>query len=141
MLSVNSWSPPEIHILFPKSRYSPPACGSARAATSDNDEPACGSESHNAHRSDDRCARVPANWAHFGGRRGRSCEQALEQLLTDLRSTTRTSRQVYEAHRLELTHPLPADKPAIPHVDQEMLERIRVWGGTGNATSDEHPDI
>ena len=54
MFSLNSWSPVEIHILWPLSRKRGPkgSCkwsapsGVARVATSDNDDPACGSLRH-----------------------------------------------------------------------------------------------
>ena len=46
MFSDSSWSPPEIHILFPRSRYVPSGCGSAMVATSASDEPAWGSDRH-----------------------------------------------------------------------------------------------
>ena len=46
MFSANSWSPPEIHILVPKSRYVPSACGSARVVMSASELPACGSDRH-----------------------------------------------------------------------------------------------
>ena len=43
---VSSWSPPEIHILFPNSRWCRQQRVSARVATSASDEPACGSDRH-----------------------------------------------------------------------------------------------
>ena len=46
MFSPSSWSPPEIHILVPKSRKLPSSAGSARVVMSASDEPACGSERH-----------------------------------------------------------------------------------------------
>lgn len=46
MFSDSSCSPPEIHILFPKRRYVPSSCRSARVRTSASDDPACGSERH-----------------------------------------------------------------------------------------------
>jgi hypothetical protein len=45
MFSVSSWSPPEIHILFPVSRYVPSSWGTARVVMSASDDPACGSDS------------------------------------------------------------------------------------------------
>jgi hypothetical protein len=45
MFSVSSWSPPEIHILLPVSRYVPSSCGTAFVVMSASDEPACGSDS------------------------------------------------------------------------------------------------
>src|SRR3954453_19986987 len=46
MFSLSSCSPAEIHILLPNRRYVPSSCGSARVVTSDNDDPACGSDRH-----------------------------------------------------------------------------------------------
>ena len=45
MFSVSSWSPPEIHILLPVSRYVPSSCGTAFVVMSASEEPACGSDS------------------------------------------------------------------------------------------------
>ncbi|MGK5169873.1 hypothetical protein [Geodermatophilus sp. CPCC 205761] len=45
MFSLSSWSPAEIHILVPVSRWVPSSCGSARVVMSASEEPACGSES------------------------------------------------------------------------------------------------
>ena len=54
-------------------------------------------------------------------------DEALTELLHDLRSTSRGSRRVYKAHLSRLGQPLAADGPAITHIDQEMLNRLRCW--------------
>ncbi len=46
MVSLSSWSPPEIHILLPCSRNVPSSWGSAVVSTSASEEPACGSLRH-----------------------------------------------------------------------------------------------
>ena len=50
MFSESSCSPAEIHILLPLRRYCGPSgescSNSARVATSDSDDPACGSDRH-----------------------------------------------------------------------------------------------
>jgi hypothetical protein len=48
MFSESSCSPAEIHILLPVRRNVSPAEGTALVATSASDEPACGSDRHEA---------------------------------------------------------------------------------------------
>jgi enoyl-CoA hydratase/carnithine racemase len=54
-------------------------------------------------------------------------DDALTDMLADLRRTTRSSRAVYKSHLRNLAPPLAMGGPAITHVDQAMLDRLSRW--------------